>query len=271
MLSTSFFVLILISGIAKSAKILGVFPVPAFSHQSVSRPIWRELSLRGHQVTVMTPNPIKDPTLVNLTEIDTSYVYELQEKIDDISKKMSFKEIADLTFFKKMPVYESQIQHPQVQKILENANNDTFDLVIVDSTVPFVIGFGAKLGCAVIVINSLPVLPNTYTQVFPYYLVHIAAGKSLMSRLSLAINYVFWYAYYYDSVLPFHDQYYKKYFGEEVPQLSEMRSNVSFYIETSHLLFSINYPLFPNMIKVNGLHLKSKKPLPLVSNNFPIL
>ena len=62
---------------AYCARILGVVPIPSYSHQIVYRPIWRELSLRGHQVVVMTTDPMKDPALTNLTEIDWHFAYGL--------------------------------------------------------------------------------------------------------------------------------------------------------------------------------------------------
>lgn len=59
---------------------------PSISHQVIFQPIWKELSLRGHKVTVITPNPLKDPTLTNLTEIDISYMYEHMSEL--IKKSM---------------------------------------------------------------------------------------------------------------------------------------------------------------------------------------
>lgn len=65
------------------ARILGVFAFPSISHQIVFQPIWRELSLRGHQVTVLTPNPIHDQSLTNLTEIDLSFTYKTLKKFKE--------------------------------------------------------------------------------------------------------------------------------------------------------------------------------------------
>jgi hypothetical protein len=57
------------------ANILGVFISPLFTHQ-----MCRELSLRGHQITVITPFPFDDPpTLTNLTNINVEFVHEIMK------------------------------------------------------------------------------------------------------------------------------------------------------------------------------------------------
>lgn len=45
----------------ESARILCAFQMAAVSHHQVFQPIWKELSLRGHQVVVVTPYPLKEP------------------------------------------------------------------------------------------------------------------------------------------------------------------------------------------------------------------
>nr|CAI5843309.1 unnamed protein product [Callosobruchus analis] len=78
-----FQILIHVCTIVESANILSVFQATSFSHQLVFHTIYKELSLRGHHVTVVTPRPLDDPTLTNLTEIDVSEVINrIYKKID---------------------------------------------------------------------------------------------------------------------------------------------------------------------------------------------
>ena len=51
-----------------SAKILGIFPVPANSHNIVFTAVTRELARRGHQLTVISTFPEKTP-IPNITYI----------------------------------------------------------------------------------------------------------------------------------------------------------------------------------------------------------
>lgn len=61
---------------AQCANILFVTSFPSHSHQVMFQPVWKELSLRGHNVIAITPNPLRDESLTNLTEVDISKLYE---------------------------------------------------------------------------------------------------------------------------------------------------------------------------------------------------
>jgi hypothetical protein len=52
-----------------SAQILGIFPIPANSHNIVFTALTRELARRGHQVTVISSFPEKTP-IPNLRHIE---------------------------------------------------------------------------------------------------------------------------------------------------------------------------------------------------------
>ncbi|KAL3288283.1 hypothetical protein HHI36_002731 [Cryptolaemus montrouzieri] len=82
-----------------SARILGWFVCPSISHQSVFQPIWRELSLRGHEVTVITSDPLNDPTLKNLTEIDVKFSYKLWKEIDISHMRREIRSAFEIEYY----------------------------------------------------------------------------------------------------------------------------------------------------------------------------
>jgi glucuronosyltransferase len=43
----------------KGARILGIFPTPSISHQLPFQAIMKALAARGHNVTVISPEPLK--------------------------------------------------------------------------------------------------------------------------------------------------------------------------------------------------------------------
>ena len=43
----------------KAARILGIFPTPSISHQLPFQAIMKALAARGHQITVISPDPLK--------------------------------------------------------------------------------------------------------------------------------------------------------------------------------------------------------------------
>jgi hypothetical protein len=70
--SLAVFVVALLSA-THSAQILGIFPIPAKSHNTVFTALTRELARRGHQVTVISSFPEKKP-IPNLTDIEVEMV-----------------------------------------------------------------------------------------------------------------------------------------------------------------------------------------------------
>ncbi|XP_025834232.1 uncharacterized protein LOC108744101 [Agrilus planipennis] len=141
---------------ASCANILAHFITPSMSHQSVYRNIWKELSLRGHKITVITPYPLKDPLLVNLTEIDVNFSYEIiKEAIN--SKKLSQEQKIDAERLLNEiipPVLDCQLEEPRVKEIYNGENNETYDLVLVEMIYPVVYPLAQKYRCPYVGIAS---------------------------------------------------------------------------------------------------------------------
>lgn len=78
---TSFCLLI---SLISCVRILVVLPTPLYSHNLVYRTIYKELSLRGHEIVAFTPDPIKDPKLTNIKEIDMSFLYKHPELGEEV-------------------------------------------------------------------------------------------------------------------------------------------------------------------------------------------
>lgn len=132
---TTCLVLLALCGTIQSANILGFFSIPSISHQIVYQPIWKELSLRGHKVTVVTPNPLNDPSLTNLTEIDVGFSYKLFEN-NEFSGAMDHWKFEQWYHSMLMGVNDIQFSHPQVKELLEDETK-TFDVVLAEPFVPF--------------------------------------------------------------------------------------------------------------------------------------
>nr|CAD7573031.1 unnamed protein product [Timema californicum] len=60
---------------AYTARILGVAPFPAPSHQILLTSLFKELANRGHHLTVITPLPLKEGKPPNYVEIDTGVTF----------------------------------------------------------------------------------------------------------------------------------------------------------------------------------------------------
>lgn len=141
--------LLAVCNIVHSANILCVFNLPSKSHQFMFQVLWKELSLRGHKVTVITTDPLNDPALTNLTEIDVSYSYALYRNltIGRFSGTLDHWKVSRLLYSTMIPVNEVQFSHPQIRALLED-NTVTFDVILTEPIVPFGVAFRLVNNCS---------------------------------------------------------------------------------------------------------------------------
>lgn len=260
------------------AKILGVFNVPSVSHQMVFQAIWKELSLRGHNVTIMSPNPIKDPSLVNLTEIDLSYLYRNVDRFrQQMSQSMDQWSISRMISAYLESVVEDLFQSEEVISVVKN-NDTKFDLVLIEAVTPALYAFAAKFQCPLIGVASLDVqipghdaagTPN-HPVLYPDLLSTFTENFTFMEKVEAVIFY-YWQMYlYYRVTYPMENRLAKEYFGENTPDVEELAKNMSIlFLNTNPLLHGAR-PYGPNVIQMGRMHLKPKRPLPTVSTK-PIL
>ncbi|CAG9821310.1 unnamed protein product [Phaedon cochleariae] len=258
---------------AQAAKILGVFPVPSASHQAIFQPIWRELSLRGHQITVVTPNPIKDPQLTNLTEIDVSFTYEYILKspfVGNLGRAESVWERNHLILESLTKLVEDEIEFGEVQDLLNGG--EAFDLVIlqVQFMTTLVYGFAARQDAPIVAISSLGVYLHTHDAfgnpthplVSPDHMLNYETDLSFLQKVgSLLYNFGYRMLYYW-YVLPRTDKIARKYFGDDIPYLGDIERNTSLLLMNVNPIMNGVRPNVPNIIEINHVHITDKKPLP---------
>lgn len=118
------------------ARILAVIPTPSYSHQVPYRPLWLKLVDRGHEVVLITANPIPNVNLTNLTQIDVGASYNDLRVIDFI--RLRFEGESWLTFMAKdmlplsMAFTENVFNNTAVKKLCAPESTATFDLVIAE-------------------------------------------------------------------------------------------------------------------------------------------
>ncbi|XP_025834188.1 UDP-glucuronosyltransferase 2B19 isoform X7 [Agrilus planipennis] len=262
---------LVIVSVASGANIFAIFSVPSISHQLAFQPIWRELSLRGHKVTVVTPNPLKDPTLTNLTEIDVSYVYRsasLQFLLDNPNllpdQVMS---MAAENYIK--PIIESQLNDSAVRKILKYKNSH-FDLVISEMICSPAYGFAYKFNVPLVGMMSLPDVSSASLAVGnplhpvlnPDTVLGYGRILSFWQRIVSTysqIRYVLRYDY---EIMPELDRIARKYFGDDMPYLGDIEKNVSIILTTHNFITSKPKPTVPALIEIGNVHLKKNVKLP---------
>lgn len=121
-------------------RILIIANIPSFSHQISYRGLCLELHKRGHEIVSVTPNPIKNASLTNYTEIDLQYFYPL---VLEYEKKLPYNSVTQQAiqspFIEGEKLYWSFL-HELNLKVFENLemkklyapdSNEHFDAVIV--------------------------------------------------------------------------------------------------------------------------------------------
>lgn len=269
-------VLLLFLNFASGARILCVFQMPAVSHQRVFQPIWRELSLRGHQVIVVTPRPLKDPSLKNLKEIDVSNNNEIikkhgfqffMNKINGIHTKIP------KIFAMHYEFAEVILKNEEFIKIYNNSN-EKFDLVIAQTYIsPVLYSLAAKFQVPLIGISSMggyigthfgignPHFPSMYSEMFlPYH-----GQLTFYERLKSTLYYLFVRFYRTAVILPQSDELARKYLGNDLPYIEDIEKNMSLLFLTTNPFLYVPRPTIPTIISLESIHVKPVESLPNVS------
>lgn len=120
----------------KTARILAIIAIPSYSHQIPYRPLWTVLSRKGHEVVVLTTDPINDPSLTNLTEIDFQSNYKLLRTLDFVENIKSHTWLSTLRI-QLWPlareIAEHIYEHPEVRKMYAPDSDTKFDVVIAET------------------------------------------------------------------------------------------------------------------------------------------
>ncbi|XP_018568770.1 UDP-glucuronosyltransferase 2B19 isoform X1 [Anoplophora glabripennis] len=267
-------VLLLLSKNIHSANILFVSVFPSISHQKAFQPVWKELSLRGHNVHAVTPSPLGDPTLTNLTEYDLSFLYERlnsipQEDKQYVLKKPSFpivflKDIYMTYMFSKLS--EISFKHEEMQRLIKS--DVKFDVVIAEWLFPTMSAFGAKYQCPLIGISSLgaplvgldAVGNPSHPISSPDQNLPVTRDMPFRERLMSALYSVYVRTWYHLVVLPREDGLIKKYLGEDMPYLGDIERNVSILLLNRSPVFHRVMPVVPAIIELGGISLNRTKP-----------
>lgn len=261
-----------------SARILALVALPSFSHQNAYRPLWIELSLKGHQVVLLTTDPMKNANLVNLTEVDWHGAYDVFSNQDLVSEKFNlYDSFKILTYLDNLvaisnAVLDYEINHPDVQKLLTN-KNENFDLVIGEFLIPEVIAFAFHFDCPFIGVESMDayyiphaVMGNpTHPVLYPYMDVGFTEHLSFSQRMkSTLLNFFMrYYLMYYFN--PLKNERVTRNFRVGSISVQEYYEKVSLLFINANPVFCNTRPIVAGTINLGeGIHVVEAKELPKV-------
>ncbi|CAG9765459.1 unnamed protein product [Ceutorhynchus assimilis] len=257
-------ILLFLSTATDGAKILGIFMTPSYSHQIVFQPIWKELSLRGHEVTVYTPSPLNDPSLTNLTEYDLSFSFEYMKQLE--KAQYDFNKFFNI--FEQ--ISEAQLNHPYLKDLLKKANNQTFDLLLVEYLWSPYYAFKEIYNVPMVGITSLPLTiassdhlgMERHPVVDPDLALQFSKAETFKQRVHAWIHsWLFRLVVNYKMVPKLKKQM-KKHFGKVDKTTAELAKEVSLVLGNYNLALQNVRPITPNFIPISAIHVQPQKPLP---------
>ncbi|KAJ9601565.1 hypothetical protein L9F63_000308, partial [Diploptera punctata] len=266
---------------SQEAKILAVFPVPSTSHTYVDFAVVKELANRGHDVTVVSAFPEKNP-LPNYRDIAIKkYSFEeivnMTQNNDDNSQKFDpFEMKASSYFFKIMMLQffgskmcNVMLQEEPIQNLMKSKEH--FDLIFLESFfTDCFLGFAHVFKAPVVQISTyagneelgdLVGNPCPYAYV-PNPFQDYNHKMNFEERLFNTFGYLFqkltrkYFVYQQNSIMRehFHDP--------NMPSIEELEKSTALVLVNHHFSISSPRPLVPNFVEVGGMHVKPPKKLP---------
>lgn len=257
----------------EAARILAVVPIPSFSHQLAHRPLWKELSLRGHQVVLLTTDPMNDPNLTNLTEINMHGSYQILSKANFNDIFILSERFTPINTMQKvidfgLALHDYQFKLEEVQTLLKTAQ---FDLVIAEYLQPFPILYGEWFNCPIIAISSMDAISvlhskmgnPTHPVIFPSQDIAYSVPTTFRERLCQAI--FRWIFEYYMTVgADTSRQMLSAFYNRNLPPYEDIMKRIQVTFINSNPVFYPTRPLTPATVNIFGLHILESKPLPQV-------
>ncbi|XP_046972747.1 UDP-glycosyltransferase UGT5-like [Vanessa cardui] len=255
----------------KTAKILGVFPVPSVSHQDVFRPLMLELARRGHEVTMITTNPAfkKGQTPQNFTEINVHDIsYErwgvfFADKGNEKDRSQLFYYISELL----LDLFAVQLKSPEVQNLIRS--DEKFDLVFVESCIRPALIFSHIYNAPVIEFSSLggvlsafeTIGAATHPLIYPNAMHRRIYDLTLWEKITeVYIHYM--NEHIFTKHMETENEVLKSILGSDLPDLKDLRQNVHMMFLNVHPIWDFNRPVPPNVLYLRGLHQKPQNELP---------
>ncbi|XP_018566903.1 UDP-glucuronosyltransferase 2B15-like [Anoplophora glabripennis] len=267
--------LLLLCNFCECAKILAVMPTPSYSHQVVFQPLWKNLLLRGHEITLLTTDPLKDSNYTGLKQIDWSFTYRLWHETHNFSSIIiNFRQNKlnsfNLFFTMMQDILSQELDHEDVQKLIHD-ENERFDLAIIEFLHPTMLAFSERFNCPFIGVSSMDIITSgheamgnpTNPAIYTDFLVPYDSKMNYLERLLNTLSYLGTWLYFHCYVYPREDVFIKRYFGENIPKLEEVQKKASLVFLNTHPVLHDVRPLMPNVIQIGGaIHLRNLTALP---------
>ncbi|KXJ82204.1 hypothetical protein RP20_CCG015146 [Aedes albopictus] len=270
-------ILLLSVAFSEGAKILGVLPTGGKSHFYIGAGYMKALAEAGHDVTVISPFPLKNAPK-NYRDIElTGFLEQFEKDYEQnmFKYKSSGGVIAPL--FMLFMMYEmfaevmckAVLEHPNVVELLNS--DEKFDAVLVETFITEALyGFAQHFDAPLITYSTFgssmwtndlvgsPAPPShvahfllSYTDKMTFWQRFHNTAMTIVDRLYYELRY-----------LPSQKRIYEAGFPNAKMTFEQQMKNVSLVFLNQHFSISSPRPYPPNMIEAGGIQVEEGKPLP---------
>ncbi|KAH8343689.1 hypothetical protein KR059_004431 [Drosophila kikkawai] len=272
--------LCILPGYLDSARILALYPIPAYSHYYHSLPYIKGLASLGHEVTLVSPFSLKEP-FANIHEIHVPELFDYNEELVKIlTTSPGTWEYNDHINNCNLNLAKKFLNNDGVRREILKPGKTQFDLILIDLwRMDALYGLAAYFEAPIIGIASYGIdwkidelvgntSPMSYLQSpsFSWHNLETYAGR-LAHFIERSISWVNWRWRYEEK----HEALYRKYFPKiaDKKPLSEITRNFALVLVNQHFTLAPPRPLAPNVIEVGGMHIDHQPtPLPPDMENF---
>ncbi|KAF2881521.1 hypothetical protein ILUMI_24655 [Ignelater luminosus] len=254
-------------------KILGLFPHPGKSHFDAFRPLLKALAEKGHEVTVISYFPQKNP-MKNYKDIDINGELKLHThavNVDDFTGARYEKYILPivLAYFgyrscddglSNKDLHEFLKTKPKFDIVLaEFFNSQCFLGIVHQLNNPPIIGLSS---CIVMPWHSIAFGHSSNPAYIPNSFMPFSTHMTFFERVENTVLYLFHQAIFKFLIdIPGQWQA-RKHLGNDIPDLNDIATNSSLILVNNHFTYTSSRPLVPGYIEVGGMFIGKPKKLP---------
>ncbi|XP_053676206.1 UDP-glycosyltransferase UGT5-like [Anopheles nili] len=256
-----------------AARILGVLPSVGRSHFIIGAGLMKVLLDAGHEVTIISPYPIKDAPADRYRDV---LIPELAEQHGVSGPDLfQFKNAPNLMVLYVVynefgpTVSEALLQYPSVVALMKSGQK--FDAVIVETFASEVLyGLAEHFGGELIVFapfgasmwtSELVGTPYPYSYI-PHTFLSYTNEMSFWQRFGNTLVGHIDKLYYRNVFLPKQEAMYKRFFPNAKLSFEQTLQSVRLAFVNQHFSLSYPHPYAPNMIEIGGIQIQPPKELP---------
>ncbi|XP_053619946.1 UDP-glycosyltransferase UGT5-like isoform X4 [Plodia interpunctella] len=260
----------------EAARILFAIPTPSISHQLPIRPLFLELARRGHDVVVITTDPIRNEegAISNLTQID---LHDISYKIwrNKILKSEIFTGTANnmepqmfLMYNLLTDIFEVQMETEEITTLI-NDKTQKFDLIFLEALSRPALLLSHIYKVPVILISSfLSVYNNLYVVGAPTHrLLYPEVNRQKINNITVWEKLSELYMQYkiekiIDNAEVRQNEVIRKVLGPDAPTLNELYDNIDMLFLNGHPIWDSNRAVPPGVVYLGGIHKNPQRDLP---------